>query len=97
MDSLKKLDAVAANKIWVERLKTEAKNIRINEEFRINPKLLKKNRMVRTTINTLDVCFLQASTICKKYSFAMVQLFPCITNICSLFYWYNSVVLSCHA
>jgi hypothetical protein len=68
MDSLKKLDAVAANKIWVERLKTEAKNIRINEEFRINPKLLKKNRMVRTTINTLDVCFLQAlaSTICKK-------------------------------
>lgn len=64
MDSLKKLDAVAANKIWVERLKTEAKNIRINEEFRINPKLLKKNRMVRTTIHTLG--FLQASQFAKN-------------------------------
>jgi hypothetical protein len=46
MDSLKKLDAVAANKIWYERLKTEQKCIKINEEFRINPKLLKQNRMV---------------------------------------------------
>ena len=45
MDSLKKLDAVAANKIWYERLKREKACIRMNEDFRINPKLLKRNRM----------------------------------------------------
>jgi len=45
MDSLAKLDPVAANRIWSDRLKLERKSIRVNEDFRINPKLLKKNRI----------------------------------------------------
>ena len=45
MDALKKMDAVAANKIWAETLKREKACIRINEDFRVNPKLLKRNRL----------------------------------------------------
>ena len=45
MDALKKIDAVAANKIWAETLKRERACIRINEDFRVNPKLLKRNRL----------------------------------------------------
>jgi hypothetical protein len=70
MDALKKLNPVAASKIWHERMKTEKKCMRINEDFRINPKQLKRNRMVSQVVLLVPDFF----------SFSRWLLFVVVTN-----------------